>query len=109
MPADNFLTCFVNCTLECRGLPFPLLPGRPAAQGMAKGTHAPCKNPIHLVCMQRLYNVKEQKSFKLKLPVCFLRLEKYSVHSPNRGILRQELNFAFDSQRLEVTLAQGAM
>lgn len=59
--------------------------------------------------MQRLDNVEEQKSFKLKLPVCFLCLEKYSMRSPNRGILQQELNFAFVSQTREVTLARGVI
>lgn len=65
------------------------------------------QNPILLVCMQRIDIAEEQKSLKLKLPVCFLCLEKYSVRSPNRGILRQELNFAFASQKLEVTRARG--
>lgn len=67
------------------------------------------QNPVLLVCMQRLDNVKEQKSFKLKLPVCFLCLEKYGMRSPNRGILRQELAFAFVSQMREVTLAGGVI
>ena len=67
------------------------------------------QNPVLLVCVQRLDNMKEQKSFKLKLPVCFLCLEKYSACGPNRGILLQELNFAFASQKLEVTWAQGVM
>lgn len=48
-----------------------------------------------------------EKSFEHKLPVCFLCLEKSSVHSPSRGILWQEMSFV--SQKLEITRAGGVM
>lgn len=59
------------------------------------------QTPVLLVCLQRIDIAREQESFKPKLPVCFLCLEKYTVCSPNRGILHQELNFAFAPQELE--------
>lgn len=84
----------------------------PQKAEVAPSQHSPAggaehAEPVLWVRTQRIDNVKEQ-NFKLQfLPLCFLCLEKYSLRSPTRGILRQEPSFVCASHRLEVTLAQG--
>lgn len=87
------MTCFYEVLLEVQRWPLPTIP-----QAAEKTCTA--QNPVLWVCMQTIANMSEQKSFKTLLSVYFLCLEKYGVCSPNRGILWQELSFAFASQKL---------
>lgn len=99
---------FFEVHLEMQSSPLPTPAGPTSNAGCGWRSVRIMQNRVLLVCLQWIGIAKEQKSFKPKLAICFLCLEKYTVGSPNRGILHQELNFAFAPQELESHAGPGS-